>query len=75
MYYSHTCSYCSKLFYTYNEDKDLAAKTLYAGIEAHMKEYNESEDASFYHDPELDTNRIYSEIVESSEEPSSGYEL
>ncbi len=75
MYYSHTCSHCSKVFYTYNEDKELAAKTIYDGIEAHMKDYKEEEDSTFYHNQEQDTNRIYSEISESEEAPSGGYQL
>lgn len=53
----------------------LAAQTLYSGIEQHMKDYKENEDASFYHEGELDTNRIYSEMSESSAVPSGGYQL
>ena len=40
-----------------------------------MKAYAEDEDASFYHEEEEDTNRIYSELSESAEAPSGGYQL
>jgi len=75
MHYSYTCPHCGKVFYTYNEDKEVASKTLYDGIEEHMKEFKESEDASFYHEPTEDTNKIYSEMAESTDAPPGGYEL
>lgn len=75
MYYSHTCTHCGKIFYSFNDDKELAAEAIYAGIEQHMKDYGESEDASYYHEEGLDTKRIYSELTESSEAPSGGYQV
>jgi len=76
MYYSHTCPACGKVFYTFSDDKELAAQTLYAGIKEHEKEYSEAEkDTSLYHGETQDTNQIYSEITEGNEAPSGGYQL
>lgn len=76
MYYSHTCTYCSKVFYTYNENQESAANTLYVGIKAHLKEYGEDEKEHELDDGAYeDVNQIYSEMDESAEPPTGGYEL
>ncbi len=76
MYYSHTCTYCSKVFYTYNENQESAANTLYAGIKAHLKEYGEDEKEHELDDGAYeDVNQIYSEMEGSEDPPSGGYEL
>ena len=76
MYYSDTCSYCSRLFYTFNDHKEYAAQTLYAGIKQHLIDYSEDEKEHKFDDgPSLDTNEIYNEMVESNEPPAGGYEL
>ena len=76
MYYSHTCTYCSKVFYTYNENKEAAANTLYAGIKQHLKEYGEDEKEHELDDGAYeDVNQIYSEMDGSTEVPTGGYEL
>jgi len=76
MYYSHPCSYCSKIFYTYNDSKFEAAKTLYDGIKAHLAEYDEDhKEYKFDDGPTTDTNEVYAEMSESPTAPSGGYEL
>lgn len=76
MYYSFPCTYCGKVFYTYNENKESAANTLYTGVKAHLKEYGEDEKEYELDDGKtLDTNQIYSEMSGESEIPSGGYEL
>lgn len=76
MYYSHACSYCSKVFYTYNENKEQAAKTLYEGIKQHLKDYDEDhKEYQFDEAPEIEANQMYKAMNESSAPPSGGYEL
>ena len=76
MYYSHSCTYCSKLFYTFNENKETAAQTLYAGIKAHLKDYGEDEKEHQLDDGAYeDINQIYSEVIEAEDAPSGGYQL
>lgn len=76
MYYSHKCTYCGKVFYTFNANQETAANTLYNGIKSHLKEYGEDEkehelDDSVYED----VNQIYSGLDQSNDVPSGGYEL
>ncbi len=76
MYYSHTCTYCSKVFYTYNENRESAANTLFDGIKQHLKEYGEDEKEHELDDGRYeDVNQIYSEMDGESEPPAGGYEL
>jgi hypothetical protein len=76
MYYSQTCSHCSKVFYTYNDNKERAAETLYEGIKQHLIEFDEDRKESKYDDgPREDSEEIYEEMSESKEPPSGGYEL
>lgn len=76
MYYSHPCSYCSKVFYTFNDDKFAAAKALYAGIKKHLQDYGEDDKEHKFDDgPEIDTNEVYGEMTESSEAPAGGYQV
>lgn len=75
MYYSHPCSYCGKLFYTFNESKEQAANTLYFGIKKHLIDYNEDhKEYKFDDGAQIDINEVYSSISETSSEPS-GYEI
>lgn len=76
MYYSQSCSYCNKVFYTYSDSKDTASKTLYTGIKQHLIESGEDEKEYKYDDgSHEDTNEIYGEMTESNAPPSGGYEL
>src|SRR5688572_16967525 len=76
MYYSYNCTYCGRVFYTYNENKETAANTLYDGVKNHLKEYGEDQKEFELHDGrEMDTNQIYSEMTGYDEAPSGGYEL
>jgi hypothetical protein len=76
MYYLQSCSHCSKIFYTYNDNKEIAAQTLYAGIKQHLIDSDEDDKETKYDDgPTEDTNEIYSEMTEANEPPSGGYEL
>lgn len=76
MYYSHPCSYCSKIFFTFNSDKDEAASVLYYGIRKHLVEYDEDhKEFKFDDGASIDINEIYAAVTESSEEPAGGYEL
>lgn len=75
MYYSHPCSYCGKLFYTFNKSKEQAANVLYYGIKNHLIDYNEDhKEYKFDDGAQTDINEVYSSISESSNQPS-GYEL
>lgn len=76
MYYSHQCSYCHKVFYTYNNDKHAAAATLYAGIKDHLIQYGEDDKEHEFDDgASIDTQEVFAAMSESSDAPSGGYEL
>ncbi len=76
MFYSHPCSYCTKVFYTFNDSKYEAAKILYAGIKKHLMDYDEDhKEYDFDDGPSIDTNEVYNAMVESQYRPSGGYEL
>ena len=76
MYYSHSCSYCSKVFYTYHESKEGASKILYEGIKSHLVEYREDhKEYMFDEDPEVEINQMYYAMREHNEEPQGDYKL
>jgi hypothetical protein len=76
MYYSHPCSYCGKIFYTFDEDKYRAAQTLYAAIKQHLIDYDEDrKEYDFDDGPSIDTNEVYTALSESKTPPSGGYEV
>jgi hypothetical protein len=76
MYYSHSCSYCLKVFYTYNGDKEAAATILYTGIKKHLVEYGEDhKEYLFDEDPETEINQMYYAMLEHQEDPQGDYEL
>lgn len=76
MYYSYPCSYCGRLFYTFNTNKEQASRTLYEGIKKHLVEYNEDErEYEFDDGPKQDSNEVYYSMTESEDAPAGGYEL
>ena len=76
MYYSHRCSYCTKVFYTYQSSKSVAAKVLYEGIKAHLIEYGEDhKEYEFDEDPSIEANQMYKAMTGSEEKPAGGYEV
>ena len=75
MYYSHPCSYCSKVFYTYNADKWKAASILYTAIKKHLTDYDEDHKEYKFDDGEaIDTKEVFAAMIESTEPPAGGYE-
>ena len=76
MYYSFSCSYCSRLFYTFSDSKEQAASVLYYGIKQHLIEYDEDpKEYEFDDEPQVDIDKIYYAIGEYSDVPAGGYEL
>jgi hypothetical protein len=76
MYYAHSCSYCTKIFYTYDNSKHNAAKTLYHGIKKHLIDYNEDhKEYQFDDGPTIDINEVYVAVSELEDPPAGGYEL
>ncbi len=76
MYYSHSCSYCSRIFYTFSGSKEQAAQTLYYGIKKHLVDYGEDhKEYAFDDGPQIDINEVYAAVSESSNPPAGGYEL
>ncbi|MBP9716461.1 MAG: hypothetical protein KBD51_00805 [Candidatus Levybacteria bacterium] len=76
MYYSHSCSYCTRIFYTFHNSKHEASKALYHGIRKHLVEYNEDHKEFQFDDGEqIDIDEIYIAVTESDDPPSGGYEL
>lgn len=76
MYYSYRCSYCSRVFYTFNDDKTQASRKLYSAIKQHLIDYDEDrKESEFDGGKEIDSNEVYAAIGEYSERPSGGYEV
>lgn len=76
MYYSHPCTYCTKVFYTFHDRKEQAAQILYYGIKKHLIDYNEDhKEYKMDDDPKVVINAIYYAVAELHEAPSGGYEL
>lgn len=76
MYYSYLCSYCSKIFYTYHDLKEGAAKQLYEGIKKHLIEYNEDhKEYEFDEAPAIEIDQMYYTMSEHNEKPNGHYEV
>lgn len=76
MYYSHPCSYCTKIFFTYHTSKHQAASVIYYGIKQHLVDYNEDHKEFIFDDgPQIDINEVYAAVIESNDPPPGGYEL
>ncbi len=76
MYYSYNCSYCSRLFYTYNQQRKYAAITLYEGIKQHLIDYNEDhKEYDFDEHPSIEANQMYERMSEHEYAPPGGYVL
>lgn len=76
MYYSYPCSYCSRVFYTFNDNKEQAAQILFNGIKQHLISYGEDDkEHQFDEDPSIEANQMYTGMTESSEPPAGGYQL
>ena len=76
MYYSYTCSYCTKIFYTYHDLKDGAAAQLYEGIKKHLIEFDEDrKEAEFDEAPSIEIDQMYYAMIEYSEKPNGDYEV
>lgn len=75
MYYSFRCTYCGRLFYTYEMNKQRASQTLYGTVKQHLidtgeddKEYEMDDGAT------EDSNQIYAEMTVSDHVPTGGFE-
>jgi hypothetical protein len=76
MYYSFPCESCSKIFYTFNDDKNQAASVLYVALKQHLDSYGEKDrDDLFTHDTTTDANNIYNIMTATSSAPSGGYQV
>jgi hypothetical protein len=76
MYYTHKCSYCSRVFYTYNDNKEAAAHTLFVGIKKHLVDYGEDhKEYEFDDEHQTEVDEMYYAATESPHAPAGGYEL
>ncbi len=76
MFYSHQCSYCNKIFYTFNDSKYNAAGILYNGIKQHLQQYGEDDKEHKFDDlPSVDTDEVYKEMTEANAAPAGGYQI
>lgn len=76
MYYWYPCSYCGRVFYTFQNYKETAAEVLFNGIKNHLVEYNEDDSEYEFDDrPDLEVNQMYYAMHESLEPPYGAYEL
>jgi hypothetical protein len=64
------------MFYTFNRNKEAAARSLYEGIKAHLIEYNEDhKEYSFDDAPKIEVSQMYYAMVETNTRPAGAYEL
>lgn len=76
MYYVRQCSYCSKVFYTYNNNREEAARILYEGVKKHLGDYDEDHKEYVFDDtPKEEEKQMYYEMREMKDPPRGGYEL
>ncbi|MBI1862667.1 hypothetical protein HYS00_00950 [Candidatus Microgenomates bacterium] len=76
MYYSYKCAVCGKVFYTFNDNKQIAAQILYNGIQTHIKDYKEDHsEYDFKEAPDREIYKMYYNAAETSEAPAGGYML
>ena len=79
MFYSYSCPVCGSLFYTFNEHGEAASQTLYNGIEAHMRNYQELERDTDNLDhvgrESQDLNTVYAGMSTSAIQPTGGFNL
>jgi hypothetical protein len=76
MYYSLPCSYCGRVFYTYQSNREHAAEILYKSIKKHLIDYNEDDkEHHFDEHPDIEIDQAYHEVHESSSPPPGGYEV
>jgi hypothetical protein len=76
MYYCHQCTYCKRVYCTFDLDKWAAAKRLYSAIKSHLIEYDEDHKEYEMDDGESeDSNQIYHELYEYNEKPAGVYEV
>lgn len=76
MYYTHKCTYCSKVFYTFHNNKTQAARILYTGIKKHLIFYDEDrKEYELDGSEEREVNEMYVEMIEMTEPPNGGYML
>jgi hypothetical protein len=75
MYYSHPCSYCGKVFYTYLDgDRYKAAEILHDRIVEHLHAYGEHDKEYDFDDGrEIDMMEVYNQLSESSSPPENAY--
>lgn len=75
MYYSFKCTYCGRLFYTYNFNKQRASEELYSTVKQHLIDSGEDEKEYEMDDGATeDSNQIYSEMTVSDHRPAGGFE-
>jgi hypothetical protein len=75
MYYSFKCTYCGRLFYTYNFNKQRASEDLYSTIKQHLIETGEDDKEYEMDDGATeDSNQIYAEMTVSDHRPAGGFE-
>lgn len=76
MYFYHSCSYCSKVFYTFNSNRSHAASVLYDGIKKHLIDYGEDrKEYQFDEDPDLEKKQMYDTMEETEDRPAGAYEI
>lgn len=76
MYYTHSCSYCGKLFFTWNKSKQIASASLYKGIKEHLVEYGEDhKEYMFDEDPKIEAAQMYDSMSETTDKPIGAYEI
>ncbi len=76
MYYSHPCTYCRKVFFTYHSSRWAAAQILYEGIKKHLIEWKEDHrEYEMDERPQDELKQMYAAMSEMEEKPTHAYEL
>ncbi len=75
MYYSFKCTYCGRVFYTYDSSRERASDTLYYSIKKHLIDSDEDRKEYEMDDgTRADSDQIYAGMQESKDIPAGGYE-
>ncbi|MEK7570858.1 MAG: hypothetical protein AAB553_01165 [Patescibacteria group bacterium] len=76
MYYSYPCSYCSFVFYTYDDSRFKAAERLAKAIKQHLIETGEDDkETKFDYGEKWSGQMVEKEMTESPDAPPGGVQV
>ena len=76
MYYYRQCTYCSRVFYTYNKYPQYAAQALFRAIKDHLIQYDEDRlEYKMDEHPYYEERQMEQEMTSSQYPPKGGYQV